>query len=389
MKVRLPLFIFSLASLGLALVACSGDHRSTTTTANTYSNPQVPRSASISLSIRWPEQTRLIPLAAQSIKIEIRDAQNNMIGDTPKIIARPVGNTSNIVLNDLQPGNISVKATAFPNIDATGIAQSTGIITTTIQTGQTTAALLVMDSTITSVKINGNDGTPLTIGQTRGLTAQALNSAGETVLVASSQWEWTGSNTANFTLTPSGESASLLATSVGSTTISLKDKESGKMTYTTISSRDGSLDSTKIAFSGYNNNGNWIIYIIKPNGTGQTQITNDTSSNLQPYFSSNGQKIVFESYRDNVIGTPEIYVMSSTGAQQIRLTNNNLYDTEPVFSPNDQKIAFTRYNGNDWDIYLMRADGTEQTQVTTSHRSELSPSFSPDGSKMVKSTQST
>src|SRR5688572_845446 len=63
----------------------------------------------------------------------------------------------------------------------------------------------------------------------------------------------------------------------------------------------------------------------------------------------NGQ-IAFESDRDNVGGEGptlwEIYVMNADGSGQTRLTNNAASDIEPSWSPDSTKIAFSSDRDN-------------------------------------------
>jgi Tol biopolymer transport system component len=377
-------FFFCVASLllyGILVSSCGGKHQTPTSSA-----PNASRTASISLSIRWPEKptesTRLIPLAAQSIKIELRDANNNLIDSAPKVVARPaMGNTSNVLFSGLSPQNITFKATAFPNTDGTGVAQSAGTILVTVVSDQTVPALITMDSTIVSVKIIGNSGTALSVGQTRKLTAQALNSARETVLVAPSQWEWTSSDTTNFTLTPSGESASLKANSVGSTTISLKDKESGKIISISVSSDLPNLSNTKIAFVS-NRDGNDEIYLMNSDGTNQTRLTNNIGYDFNPTFSQDNKKIIFWTNRD---GNDEIYSMNIDGTELTNLTKNSGNDRFFRLSINNKTFCFVsnRHNAGNYEIYSINIDGTELKRLTNSIAGNNSPQFSPDGSKIV------
>jgi Tol biopolymer transport system component len=58
---------------------------------------------------------------------------------------------------------------------------------------------------------------------------------------------------------------------------------------------------------------------MRPDGTGVTQLTDNTASDSEPAFSADGTKIAFVSTRDN--GIEEIYEMDADGGNQIRLTN--------------------------------------------------------------------
>ena len=56
-------------------------------------------------------------------------------------------------------------------------------------------------------------------------------------------------------------------------------------------------DNTQIAFTS-TRDGNYEIYVMNPDGTNQTRLTNNTAEDAQPSWSPDGTKIVFESDRD-------------------------------------------------------------------------------------------
>src|SRR5207247_6229282 len=76
---------------------------------------------------------------------------------------------------------------------------------------------------------------------------------------------------------------------------------------------------------------------------------------------SNG-KIAFVSDRD---GNFEIYVMNADGTGQTRLTNDTHDDVNPAFSPDGTKIAFVsdRAFNTDPEIWIMNADGSNPQQL--------------------------
>ena len=91
-------------------------------------------------------------------------------------------------------------------------------------------------------------------------------------------------------------------------------------------------------------------------------------------------KIVFYSRRD---GNTEIYTMHSDGSNQTRLTFNETSDNKPVWSPNGQQIAFNSNREGNWEIYVMDADGSNQRNLTRHPAFDVSPDWHPDGDRIA------
>jgi TolB protein len=160
------------------------------------------------------------------------------------------------------------------------------------------------------------------------------------------------------------------------------------------SSRDGyweinqhpalSPNGKKIAFRS-SRSGGGDIYVMNTDGSDQTRVTDHPSSELQPHWSPNGQKIAFvrtldlgpEAYGD------EIYVMNADGSDQTRLTDNLEEDWGPSWSPDGSKIAFINPREGNFDIYVMDADGSNQTRLTYSPGGNWWPDWSPDGKRIA------
>jgi Tol biopolymer transport system component/tetratricopeptide (TPR) repeat protein len=142
-----------------------------------------------------------------------------------------------------------------------------------------------------------------------------------------------------------------------------------------------SPDGKKIAFYS-ERDGNGEIYVMNANGSGQTNLSNNGRADYTPAWSADGKKIVFVSERDRA---QEIYVMNADGSGQTNLTNNSRYDTSPVWSPDGKKIAFmsNRDSYYNYEIYVMNADGSEPTNLTNNNRFDGYPVWSPDGKKIA------
>ena len=140
-----------------------------------------------------------------------------------------------------------------------------------------------------------------------------------------------------------------------------------------------SPDGTRIAFYSYRD-GNWDIYVMNADGTGQVRLTNNAAGDVSPAWSPDGTRIAFNSDRD---GNDEIYVMNADGSGPVRLTNYSAIDAAPAWSPDGTRLAYESYRGVYYAIHVMNADGSGQTPLTDSSGSDVSPAWSPDGTRIA------
>lgn len=146
-----------------------------------------------------------------------------------------------------------------------------------------------------------------------------------------------------------------------------------------------SPDGTKIVFTSYDEKYNSDVFIIKADGTGLSQLSQDpTATSFLPSWSPDGTRIVFVSSRND---SQNIYVMNTDGMNLTRLTRSR--DGAPVWSPDGTKIAFVRWGTYGSEIYVMNADGSNQTNVSNtgnglpSSPGNYQPNWSPDGTKIA------
>jgi Tol biopolymer transport system component len=145
-----------------------------------------------------------------------------------------------------------------------------------------------------------------------------------------------------------------------------------------------SPDGTRIAFTGFRAGKAGEIYVMRPNGTGQTNLTKAAGYDDLASWSPDSARIAFTTNRD---GNNEIYVMNANGTQQRRLTNSDSAEYGPSWSPDGTMIAFwSNRNGNN-EIYVMSADGSGQTRLTEHPASDHSPDWGPDGRIAFVSTR--
>jgi Tol biopolymer transport system component len=150
-----------------------------------------------------------------------------------------------------------------------------------------------------------------------------------------------------------------------------------------------SPDGEKLAFTGMIS-GDPEIYTMDPDGSNLTNISrsrghsNDpgTPFDGEPVFSPDGDKIAFTSQRD---GDFEIYMMNSDGTGQTNLTNDpGFADTDPAFSKDGEEMAFRKCSIQDstCHIHVMNSDGTNQT-LAASNVGAVTPVLSPSGKKIA------
>jgi TolB protein len=141
----------------------------------------------------------------------------------------------------------------------------------------------------------------------------------------------------------------------------------------------------KIAFYS-NRDGTTQIYVMNSDGSGVAKLTNSPGENSYPAWSPDGQRIVFESTRDdpNPAGCTsckhELYVMNADGTSQVRLTNSPDYNSHPTWSPDGKRIAWLSVPCTGCQqIHVMNADGSGQVTIADG----FDPAWSPDGQKIA------
>lgn len=153
-----------------------------------------------------------------------------------------------------------------------------------------------------------------------------------------------------------------------------------------------SPDGLQIAFTGYRQYAFPQIYTVPADGSGaETLLTDptDSASKGQPDWSPDGTKIMFTWD----IGQQDVYVIAPDGTGQTNLTPDTIQwdERSGVWSPDGTRFAFVdnRFFNHltfNTDIFLRNADGTGEVQLTFHEAIDDDPAWAPDGTQITFSS---
>ena len=187
-----------------------------------------PQTGRVAFTVVWPERSRLIPAAANSIKVTLTDSTGAVL---TRVMARPAqGGQSTAAFDTLPLGNATAEAVAFPNTDGTGVPQAQASAIVTVVANTTTPLTLTMASTIDRMEISPSTPT-VVAGQRIQLTPTARDAAGRIVLISPAMLGWQSSNQTIATVDGSGL---VTGAAAGDVQVTVTETESGKRSSVTV-----------------------------------------------------------------------------------------------------------------------------------------------------------
>ncbi len=132
----------------------------------------------------------------------------------------------------------------------------------------------------------------------------------------------------------------------------------------------------KIVFQHQDTGGNWDIWIMNPDGSDLTRLTDDPAVEEHPMISPDGKTIVFG--RRNGTYTPQIWTMDIDGGNQTQLTNESTYAYNPVWSPDGKTVYYSINNFYPHGLMAIAPDGSNH-RVIHATAGGTYPIVSPDG----------
>lgn len=211
---------------------CGGGGGSTGTGASNNPSSTNRSTGTLTVSVRWPDASRLIPRAAQAIRVVVT-ATNNPTNTRTVVIASPgPGNSAARTIDNLLPTEYRIEAAAVPNVDGSGVAQAVASVTVTVvEKTNVNAPRLEMASTILSLRVRANRALPIQVGNEVVFSAEPrtnANGTGDIVLTAPSNLTWrVVSGNVTGVLRDNGSFA-VTAAGTGDATVEVTDTEAGK-----------------------------------------------------------------------------------------------------------------------------------------------------------------
>lgn len=117
----------------------------------------------------------------------------------------------------------------------------------------------------------------------------------------------------------------------------------------------------------------------------ESRVSTASIDSYGPEWSPDGTQITYECSEDPCdesggthFSNPDIYKVNTDGSFNSRLTTDPTTDSYPAFSPGGGKIVFSSKRDGDYDIYIMNADGTGNPQQLTNNRArDVLPNWQP------------
>ena len=109
-------------------------------------------------------------------------------------------------------------------------------------------------------------------------------------------------------------------------------------------------------------------------------ITQGTKQYINPEVSPDGEWLAFWSFE----GQENIYVIRTDGSGLRQLTNDRFRNRGPVWSPDQKRIAFYSDRSGSYEIWTINPDGSNLEQQTNMHNQNLNtPIWGPDGNHLM------
>lgn len=146
------------------------------------------------------------------------------------------------------------------------------------------------------------------------------------------------------------------------------------------------------------------IWFMNPDGTGIKQLTNEVGYDGGPFFSLDGQKIVYRAnhptdpaklkdYKDLLAddlvrpSVMDLRTMKRDGSDKKTILSNGAANFAPYWHPDGKRIIFASNlddpGGRNFDLYMIDEDGSNLRRITFNPSFDAFPMFSHDGKHVI------
>lgn len=161
-----------------------------------------------------------------------------------------------------------------------------------------------------------------------------------------------------------------------------------------IYSPDWSPDGSKILFCGIKNN-KLDLFTVDIKTLTYERITDDYFDESNPRWSPDGKKIAFSSDRidtpytfdiEQMQGFYDIFIMDADGSNVQRITTDMFHDSDPFWSPEGDKLVFISDRNGITNLYYVDLNSLAVSPLTNLLAGSSTPCWAPDGEKIAFSS---
>jgi len=109
-------------------------------------------------------------------------------------------------------------------------------------------------------------------------------------------------------------------------------------------------------------------------------VTHGSRVAFVPDVSSDGEWLTFDTQTDK---QEDVFVIRRDGSGVRQLTDDSYKDRAPRWSPDGKRIVFFSDRTGNWEIWMINADGSELQQVTYTGGTAINAAWSPDGTRLI------
>jgi TolB protein len=126
---------------------------------------------------------------------------------------------------------------------------------------------------------------------------------------------------------------------------------------------------------------NTDLYVMSLDDATTSRVTEDRARDYAPSWSPDGRQVLFLSTR---VPSSQVFVLDLEDGAPQPLTEAYAHKTDVVWSPDGDRIAFTMLDGyNQGDVYVMNADGGGLRNLTDHVAHDCCAAWAPDGERLV------